>query len=124
MHAVRNEVSAIQKQKKVSTAEAKNKLSALIGLTITEGTNVVIERRGEPKAVLVSYTEYEETQQIRARSQRLEALERLRTLREQVSARFDGVSEAERAQLAVRFSREFVQDLADEGKVAFQRMQK
>ncbi len=54
--------------KKVSAAEAKSKLSALVAEVAFGGQHVVIERRGKPLAALVTIDELESLEQVRALS--------------------------------------------------------
>jgi prevent-host-death family protein len=64
----------------VSATEAKVRLGSIIEWAIRESDDVVIESRGRPTAVLISYGEYESIQQLRERARRREALERLESL--------------------------------------------
>ena len=104
----------------VSTAEAKNKLPSLIAWVREHEDAVVVENRGKPSAVLISYREYEAVQGLKERQRRQEAVERLRRLRDEVRERNQDLTDEQAEEIADRFSREFVEDLAREGKVRFQ----
>lgn len=54
--------------KKISSAEAKAKLSALVAEVAFGGQHIVIERRGKPLAAMVSISELEYLEQGRALS--------------------------------------------------------
>ena len=54
--------------RKVSAAEAKAKLSALVAEVAFGGQHIVIERRGKPLAAMVSISELEYLEQGRASS--------------------------------------------------------
>ena len=104
----------------VSTAEAKNKLPALIAWVREHEDAVVVENRGKPSAVLVSYTEYEAMQGLKERQRRQEAVEQLRRLRDQVSARNQDLTDEQVESIAEQTSRDVMQGLIDKGKVRFQ----
>lgn len=114
-----------RKAKTISSTEAKAKFNAVVTVVANEGASIVIETHGEPKAVLVPYAEYRETQEMKDKIKRIEAFERLERVRKEVSARVNqaGVSEEQRDQIAVQFSRDLVSEMAHEGKVNFERQQ-
>ncbi len=105
--------------KVVSTKEAKDKLSALIGWVREHEDEVIVERRGEPAAVIISFAEYGRLEAARERQRRAEVLERMSRLRTEVRARNRDLSQEQADELAERFSRELVEDLVREGKVGF-----
>ncbi|MEZ4517611.1 MAG: type II toxin-antitoxin system Phd/YefM family antitoxin [Chloroflexota bacterium] len=45
--------------KTISVSEAKNRLSAILEWAVEHEDEVVVESRGEPKAVIMAYGEYE-----------------------------------------------------------------
>ncbi|CUS05785.1 Putative antitoxin YefM (fragment) [Candidatus Promineifilum breve] len=56
--------------KTVSVSEAKNQLSALMDWAVETGDEVVITRRGEPRAVIISYSTYQEYLAFREQARR------------------------------------------------------
>ena len=64
---------------------------------------------------------YEETQLLRERARQAELLERLRALEERIGDRNADLSDEQVMELANRFSREMIDDLAAEGKLVFER---
>jgi prevent-host-death family protein len=106
--------------KTVSVSEAKNKLSAMLRWAVEQGDEIVVESRGEPKAVILPYEEYEELLLFREKTRRRAALKQLETLAEQMQARNADLSPEEAEQLAEEISQETVQRMVEEGKVRFQ----
>ena len=104
----------------VSASEAKNKLGSLMGWVRETHDEVIIESHGEPRVVIMSFTEYEMTRQLREQKRRGDALERMRQLQREVSARNADLAPEQVEELADRFSRDFVDDLAKEGKIKFE----
>jgi prevent-host-death family protein len=82
---------------------------------------VIVQSRGQPTAVIMSFAEYEKLQAIKEQQRRAEALERLRQLRDEVGARNRDLTEAQADDLAARLTREVIQDMAAEGKLRFER---
>jgi prevent-host-death family protein len=80
------------------------------------GEAVVVERDGEPQAAVVSYDDY---QHVVAAQRRQRALAELGRLQDQAGERNRDLSDDQIAGLADRFSREFIEDLAREGKLRF-----
>lgn len=99
--------------KTVSATEAKVQFGAIVEWAVEAQDDVVVERRGEPKAVIISYQEYQKVLALREQARREEALRRLRALREEVRARNTDLDEEQAMALAVRFSKEFAAELAD-----------
>lgn len=105
----------------VSAREAKNRLGALIGWVKEHGDEVIVENRGKPAAVIVSFTEYEKLRALREEARRQEALARLRQVKEQVSARNRDLTEEQALELADRFAHDMVDELAAQGKIRCER---
>jgi prevent-host-death family protein len=58
--------------KNVSVTEAKTKFSATLEWVVQNNEAVVIEVRGKPKAVILSYRHYEEYQALKEQNQQQE----------------------------------------------------
>ena len=84
--------------KTVSAKEAKNRLGTVIEWVVENQDEVVIENRGKPTVVMMSYTEYEQILRVRAEQQeqarRRAALARLEQLRKQVQAEMPNMADA------------------------------
>ncbi len=107
--------------KAVSTREAQNTLSALIGWVREHRDEVIVENRGKPAAVLISFDEYEQLRSWREQQRRKEVWEQLQRLQAQVSARNADLSEEAAEALADETTREAIDALVEQGKVRFER---
>lgn len=107
--------------KAVSATEAKNRLGALMAWAVEHRDDVIVEAQGKPRAVIMSFADYEVVQALREQARRQAALERLRALRTRVSARNQDLTEEQAMALADRFVRETIDEMAVEGTVRFAR---
>jgi prevent-host-death family protein len=105
----------------VTASEAKNQLGSIVGWVLENQDEVIIKSHGEPKAVIMSFDEYEKMQMLKEQARRKEALERLRTLRESVRERNQDLTEEQAMEIADRFTREVIDEMAAEGKIKFER---
>jgi len=84
----------------VSSSEARKRLGRFLSLASEENEDVVIEVRGEPTAVIVSYSQYEQMAREREDEERKEALWLLRNTRARVQEKMGGVSREEAYRMA------------------------
>lgn len=106
--------------KRVSATEAKINLGAMMNWTVTENDEVVIESRGNPKAVLISYPTYQEMQKIQEAVRREQALAKLESLATTIQERAESLSPNEAEEKADRFVREVVQEMIADGQISYQ----
>lgn len=106
--------------KSVSTREARDKLSAIIGWVREHRDEVIVESRGEPSAVIMSYARYEEVQALREQKRRQDALQQLREVRKRVGARNRDLTEEQADELADRASRDAMEGLVKKGRIQFE----
>ncbi len=107
--------------KAVSTREAKDKLSSIIGWVRENADEVIVESHGQPTAVIMSFAEYEKFQAVKEQQRRVEALEELRRVRAAVSTRNRDLTEAQADEIAACLTREVIDDMAAEGTIRFER---
>ena len=107
--------------KTVSATEAKNRLGALLGYVTEHGDDVIVENRGRPEAVIMSYAAYEEVQALRDQKRRTDALARLHALRERVIARNGEMSLEDAEAFAEEVTHEALRRLVARGEVRFER---
>lgn len=107
--------------KTVAASEAKNRLGALMGWVVEKQEEVIIENRGEPSVVVISFSEYKKLLAHREEERRSIALSRLRQIRERVNARNADLNESQAEEIAMRFSHELIDDMAADGIVSFER---
>lgn len=84
----------------VSSSEARKRLGRFLNLASEENEDVVIEVRGEPTAVIVSYSQYEQMAREREDEKRKVALRLLRNARARVQENMGGVSREEAYRMA------------------------
>ena len=106
--------------KKVSASEAKTKFGSIVGWTVDNKDEVIVESRGHPKAVIMAFEEYQELMGLRQKSLRQQALAELEALRDKVQARNQDLDEQGAQSLADRFTREVFSDMVKEGKITYQ----
>ena len=104
----------------VSASEAKTKFGAIVDWAVESKDDVIVERHGQPKVVIISFEAYQQVLKLREEARRQSALLRLRSLRERVRAHNQDLDEEQAASLAGRFSQEVVTEMADEGQVLYQ----
>ena len=105
----------------ISATEAKAKLSALINWAVNNRDEVVVESRGVPKAVILSYDAYEQFNELREEARRRELLAQLEELATRVQARNQDLTPKAAEELADRFTREVIAEMVAEGKLNYQR---
>lgn len=104
----------------VSASEAKNELGGIMAWAQKNKDDVIIENRGQPNAVLVSFEEYQKILKLREDARRRELLSQIRQLRQEVQDRNQDLGKKEAIALADRFSREMVEDMVKEGKIRYE----
>lgn len=114
----------IQAQTKILPASlVKNNFGTVVA-QVHKGTykEVIVENHGEPLVAIVDMKDLESIREFRKKRKQSEALALLRQAREEVQTRARDIkTQKEAEKLASRFSREFVKDLAREGKLKFER---
>lgn len=71
----------------VSATEAKNSFGAILARVVDGDEEVVVERQGKPKAVIISFAEYQKVQELREQERRRDALKQLHALRDSIGDR-------------------------------------
>ncbi len=97
--------------KTVSTYEAQNTLSALIGWVREHRDEVIVENHGKPAAVLVAFDEYEDLRALKEQQRRKVVLEKMRHLQIAVSARNTDLNQDEIDALADELTRDAITTL-------------
>jgi prevent-host-death family protein len=92
----------------VSSSEAQNNFGAMMQWAEENNDEVVVERRGKPAAVLISYEEYKSIVQLKEQERKRKAFEALEKLRREVQRKNPNIT-AEEAYRAAGFSKEVIQ---------------
>ena len=106
--------------KLISATEAKINLGAMMDWAVVEDDEVIILSRGHPKAVLVSYSMYQEVQKIQEVIRREQALAKLESLAATIQNRAEALSPSEAEEKADHFVREVVQEMVADGQISYQ----
>lgn len=107
----------------VPPVESRQQWNALVESIATEG-NAIVEGSSGEKVAVISYEEFLAYQQERQKRLLEGAIARLEEMEERQSRRNADLSEEQVEELAERFSREVIDNLAAEGKLVFERDQK
>ena len=107
--------------RRVSASEAKNKLGSIVGWVLDMQDEVIIENHGQPRVVIMSFAEYENVQVLKEQIRRQVALARLRAVRERVRERNADLTAEQALELADRFTRDVIDEMAAAGKIKFER---
>lgn len=106
----------------VSANDAKNRFGSLLAhVNDAGGGDVIVERHGHPRAVLISYAAYEEVQSLRQDKRRAAAREMLRQIQAQAEILNHDLTEEESIALAEEISQAALQSMIDRGEVRFER---
>ena len=102
----------------ISSSEAQNNFGAVLQWAEEHNDEVVIERRGKPAGVIISYEEYQDVVRLREQERRRNVFARMEELRNQVAARNPDLTNEEAYRLA-GFSEEVIQQtLASDQELA------
>ena len=103
-----------------STTEAKNQLSAMISFVQEPDAAAIIESHGKPRAVLVSFDDFEAIRKLKDKERRRLAWKQLEALRKEVSSRNQDLwhlSDEELLEYVDGPVREAFQELHDSGRL-------
>jgi prevent-host-death family protein len=103
----------------VSISEAKARLSRFVDRAVEENEKIIIESHGNPRAVLIPYSDYEQFCTWQETQRRQQALEELRQLTRQIRARNPDLSPEAGEALADRYTRDVIEEMVAEGKVEY-----
>lgn len=104
--------------KRVSISEAREQFSAVIKLAKQGKDDVVIQNRGQPEAVIISYSDYEILQQARENERVKKAIQALQQIAEEVGDSTQ-MTQQEADRLADEITREAVDRMVEKGTVRF-----
>ncbi len=104
----------------ISATEAKAKLSSLMDWAVKNRDEVIVQSRGNPKAVIISYDAYEQYKELEEQARRKKALAQLEALATQIQARNQDLTAEDADALADRFTREVIAEMVSEGKIQYQ----
>jgi prevent-host-death family protein len=107
--------------KTVSISEAREQFSAVVKLAKQGKEDVVIENRGRPEAVIISFSDYEVLQQARENERVRKAIQALQQIADEVGSRNKAMPEEEADKLADEITREAIGNMVKKETVRFQK---
>src|SRR5688572_29829469 len=112
-----------QQSKTLPASQVKNSFGAIVhDVQSGKYTEVIVENHGEPVVAIVPVKELESMKAFKEQEKRKQALNLLREARKEVQARLTKkLTDEEAMEVADRFSRELIENLAKAGKVKFER---
>ncbi|MDQ3250258.1 MAG: type II toxin-antitoxin system Phd/YefM family antitoxin [Chloroflexota bacterium] len=105
--------------KTISASEAKTNFGTIVNWAVQKNEEVIIQSYGEPKAVIISFAEFQKLAQLREQERRRQALAAMEQLRTEVSARNQDLSENQVDALADQVVRQSVQNLLGKKQDAY-----
>ena len=102
--------------KTVSASEAKNRLGSMIAWADQSKDEVIVEVHGQPKAVIMSYDEYQNMTKLRASQRRQALLARLEQLRDEVQEQNQGITEQEAEEAATQVRDDLLESVVQRRK--------
>lgn len=106
--------------KTVSVSEARQQLNALVEWAIEHQEGVVIEKYNKPKAVIISFEDFQTLQQIKENEQRQQAWLEFQALAQKVSERNKNLTAEEADEVADTVVREAVKSMEEKGQLRFE----
>lgn len=94
----------------VSATEVQNNYGAMAQWAKENQDAVIVENRGKPANVIISYDDYQETQRLREQDRRRKAVERMEAIRKRIAARNTDLTDEEIYRLA-GFSEEVIPEM-------------
>ena len=104
----------------VSASEAKNEFGGIMAWAQKNKDDVIVENRGQPNAVIMSFEAYKQVLELREKARREDALARLERLRARVRARNQDLTDRQAEAIAGELSREAVEKMIQKGKISYQ----
>ena len=104
--------------KQISATDVKVRFGRIVDWVNREDEEVIIQSRGQPKAVLISYRAYEDFLRLREAARRAQALRRLEALSATVRDRNRDLSDEEIETLADQIVREAIEEMIRRGEIA------
>jgi prevent-host-death family protein len=106
--------------KTVSATEMQNRFGTIADWAVESEDDVIVESRGTPKVVLISFAEYQKLRQWREQERRQEVLQRIRALREEVRARNQDLTDESADALAEEIREKTLRRMVEKGDVTFE----
>lgn len=106
--------------KTVSVSEAREQLSSVINWAAENQDDVVIQNRGQARAVIIPYTDYQLLQAAREQQRKQAAIAELQQIADEVRRRNQEMSSTEADAVGDAITREALDGLIAQSKVVFE----
>jgi prevent-host-death family protein len=106
--------------KTLSSNEVKQRWGAVMGSVSRGEGEVIVESHGKPKVAVISIEEFERFDALRKKQERAEILKQFQELSDRLAHKNDDLTPEQVEELANRFSHEFYEELAQEGKILYE----
>lgn len=93
----------------MTAREVKAQLDSLLDQSNDRFDDIIVERNGEPRAVIVSFAEYQAVAELRQALRQEQVIAELEQLRASVAARNEGLAEEQVEKIAVQAGREVIE---------------
>lgn len=110
--------------KTMSSNDVKQRWGSVMSTVGEPDDAVIVESHGKPRAAVISFERFQKLRELEEKERREGLLRRLDDLESKYDGRNDDLTDEEIQALADRFSHEFIDDLAAEGKLRFARDRK
>ena len=107
--------------KTVSVSEAREQFSSFINWAAQNQDDIIIQNRGQAKAVLIPYIDYQLLQIAREQQRKKKAIAELKQIAQEVRSRNQMVAPDEAERIADEVTREAIDNLVTQGKVIFEK---
>ncbi len=97
--------------KTISNQDATSSFGTLVDDVVDGGEEVVMERHGNPRDVLISYDAYQQVKRVREQQRRAAILADIEALEKRISTRNQDLTEEESIALAIEVSDEIIEDI-------------
>jgi prevent-host-death family protein len=104
----------------LSSNEVKQRWGAVMGSVSRGEGEVIVESHGKPKVAVISYEEFERFDTLRKKQERADILRQFRELSDSLANKNSDLTPEQVDELANRFSHEFYEELAQEGKILYE----
>ena len=106
--------------KTISISDGRKQFSSVINWTEQNQDDVIVQSRGQSKAVIIPFVDYELLQKARERARKKKAIEELKAIAHRVRAANPAMTAEKADQIGKEVTREAVENLVRKGEVVFE----
>lgn len=106
--------------KTISISDGRKQFSSVINWAEQNQDDVIVQSRGQSKAVIIPFADYELLQQARERARKRKAIEELKAIAQRVRAANPDMTAEQADQIGEEVTREAIENLVNKGEVVFE----